>query len=36
MSGVELEKVLYENYEDAWISWPLMAVAFRKSEDGKP
>jgi hypothetical protein len=23
----ELERVLYENYEDAWISYPLINVA---------
>ncbi|MBW2052572.1 MAG: ABC transporter substrate-binding protein [Deltaproteobacteria bacterium] len=30
----ELEKVLYENYEDAWLWWNLTATAYRKNVMG--
>jgi peptide/nickel transport system substrate-binding protein len=30
----QLEKVLYDNYEDAWLWWPLSITAFRKNVYG--
>jgi ABC-type transport system substrate-binding protein len=30
----ELEKVLYENYEDVWLWWHISVVAYRKNVQG--
>jgi len=30
----EVEKALYENYEDVWLWWPLSIVAYRKQVQG--
>ena len=30
----ELEAVLYENYEDAWIMWDISVVAYNKRVQG--
>ena len=30
----EVEKILYDNYEDAWLWWPLSVTAFRKNVMG--
>ena len=30
----ELERVLYESYEDAWLFWPKVGVAYRKNVMG--
>ena len=27
----ELEKALYDNYEDAWLFWEMTPIAFRKN-----
>jgi ABC-type transport system substrate-binding protein len=30
----DLEKVLYENYEDAWLFWEVAATAYRSNVMG--
>jgi ABC-type transport system substrate-binding protein len=30
----ELEKVLYDNYEDAWLLYPRTVTLFRKNVEG--